>query len=393
MSRAKTYMEDAVSLLKELIATPSPSFKEEEACGRLCSFLDSCGIVYHREGNNIVATNRHFDPSLDSLMLNAHIDTVPPVEGYAFDPYSPDYETAATVIPADPSRMESAHGLHRTADGKYDFICGLGSNDDGASAVSLTAAFRYYYDEKMPVNLVLALTSEEERSGPEGMERVWDRLPEITGSARPRWAIVGEPTGMAAATSERGLLVIDAVAEGVSGHAARNEGTNAIDIAIGDIIKLHSHVFRKASPSMGKTNLNVTQIHAGISHNIIPDRCDFVIDIRPTEVYTNQEILDELQSVCKSRLKARNLHNRSSATPVESKLMDCIKSMGIKTFSSPTTSDWMRIGCEAVKMGPGESSRSHRKNEFVYISEIENAIGIYIDFINKFVQITSNGHI
>ena len=198
------------------------------------------------------------------------------------------------------------------------------------------------------------------------------------------FAIVGEPTGMKAATSERGLLVIDATAHGVSGHAARNEGINAIDIALDDIQALKSHVFDRISPRMGKVNLNVTQINAGTAHNVIPDTCTFVIDIRPTEQYTNEEILKELQGICKSELKPRNLSNRSSATRENSPLQRTAEEMGIGVFSSPTTSDWMRIDCDAMKMGPGESSRSHKKDEFVFVKEIEDGIKTYIEFIERF---------
>jgi acetylornithine deacetylase len=186
---------------------------------------------------------------------------------------------------------------------------------------------------------------------------------------------------MKAATSERGLLVIDATAHGVSGHAARNEGKNALYIALEDIERLRGHEFVRVSPKMGKVNLNVTQIQAGSAHNVIPDRCDFVIDIRPTEQYTNEEILDELQSFCSSELKPRNLENRSSATREDSPLQRTAERLGIETFSSATTSDWMRISCDAIKMGPGDSSRSHRKDEFVYVKEIEEGIRTYIEFI------------
>ena len=193
--------------------------------------------------------------------------------------------------------------------------------------------------------------------------------------------MIGEPRGMKAAISERGLLVIDATANGVSGHAARNEGVNALYIATDDIMKLRQHEFGRISPIMGKVNLNVTQIEAGTAHNVIPDTCTFVIDIRPTEQYTNEEFLKELQSICRSTLKARNLANRSSATYEGSPLQKAAQALGIGCFSSPTTSDWMRIGCDAIKMGPGESSRSHRKDEFVFVKEIEEAIKTYIDFI------------
>lgn len=234
-------------------------------------------------------------------------------------------------------------------------------------------------------NLILVLSCEEERSGINGMTGLWSQLKD-----KVDYAIVGEPTGMKAATAERGLLVIDATAKGVSGHAARNEGINAIDIAIQDIQTLKSHTFEKVSPRMGKVNLNVTQINAGTAHNVIPDTCSFVIDIRPTELYTNEEILHQLQSICKSDLKPRNLSNRSSATRECSPLQRTAESLGIATFSSPTTSDWMRIDCDAIKMGPGESSRSHKKDEFVFVKEIEDGIRTYIRFIHG-IKCDANG--
>ena len=188
---------------------------------------------------------------------------------------------------------------------------------------------------------------------------------------------------MKAAISERGLLVLDAVAEGISGHAARNEGLNALYIALDDIQKLRSFSFDKVSPIMGKVHINVTQINAGTAHNVIPDRCTFVVDIRPTEQYTNEEILSQLSSVCKSTLKARNLANRSSATYEQSPLIEAARLSGIETFSSPTTSDWMRIRCDAVKMGPGDSARSHKKDEYVLCSEISSGIETYIEYIKN----------
>jgi acetylornithine deacetylase len=309
-------------------------------------------VEHERVGNNIVAEHI-VDPSKPTLMLCAHIDTVDPCEGYTFDPYKP--ENCPT-----------------------DMIQGLGSNDDGASAVSMIAVFRFFSTRTTTPNITLVLTCEEERSGKGGMTGLWGkRLNRID------YAIVGEPTGMKAATSERGLLVIDATAHGVSGHAARNEGKNALYIALEDIERLRKHEFTKVSPKMGRVNLNVTQINAGSAHNVIPDRCDFVIDIRPTEQYSNEEILQELQAICESELKPRNLANRSSATKEDSPLQKTAERMGIETFSSATTSDWMRITCDAIKMGPGESTRSHRKDEFVYLDEVRNAIETYIEFIEK----------
>ena len=390
--------DEAVELLREMVAIPSPSFHEDAVCSHISNWLTSKGVDHERVGNNIIAEHI-VDPSKPTLMLCAHIDTVDTCEGYTFDPYKP--ENCPT-----------------------DMIQGLGSNDDGASVVSMIAAYRFFCETlssgagvknnpshsfgagvrcKSPLgflpiahspcgqggstvfntctttpNITLVLTCEEERSGKGGMTGLWGkRLDRID------YAIVGEPTGMKAATSERGLLVIDATAHGISGHAARNEGKNALYIALEDIERLRKHEFSKVSPKMGRVNLNVTQINAGSAHNVIPDRCDFVIDIRPTEQYSNEEILQELQAICESELKPRNLANRSSATKEDSPLQKTAERMGIETFSSATTSDWMRITCDAIKMGPGDSNRSHRKDEFVYTEEIRNAIGTYIKFIRS----------
>lgn len=384
---------EAAGLLKEMIAIPSPSFCENEVCSYISNWMTDKGIIHERVGNNIIArlseqkntiqserTPRYAGMGNDAsealsapptLMLCAHIDTVAPCEGYTFDPYEPDYARAAESI------------------GSSEIVAGLGSNDDGASVVSMIAAFRYFVERSLDcarddkesarddkADLLLVLTCEEERSGMNGMTGLWPSIKD-----KIDCAIVGEPTGMRAATSERGLLVIDATAHGVSGHAARNEGVNAINIALEDIARLQKHEFVKISPRMGKVNLNVTQINAGTAHNVIPDTCTFVIDIRPTEQYTNEEILKELQGICRSELKPRNLSNRSSATYEDSPLQKTAESIGIETFSSPTTSDWMRIDCDAVKMGPGDSARSHRKDEFVYLKEIEEGIKTYIRFI------------
>ena len=414
---------DAVGLLKEMVAIPSPSFSEDAVCAHICNWLTDKGIIYKRVGNNILAglswqtapeeRLKKGDSHKPTLMLCAHIDTVAPCEGYTFDPYNPDYTFAAEAVARN-------NAINTTP---ADIVAGLGSNDDGASVVSMIAAFRYFCgnhasefrtddnaqspeymadldgrsersispsscSESRAVtddciqtdhNLMLVLSCEEERSGLNGMTGLWKQLKDNVD-----YAIVGEPTGMKAATAERGLLVIDATAHGVSGHAARNEGINAIDIALEDIQALKSHEFAKVSPRMGKVNLNVTQISAGTAHNVIPDTCTFVVDIRPTEQYTNEEILKELQGICKSELKPRNLSNRSSATFENSPLQHTAEKLNIDTFSSPTTSDWMRIDCDAIKMGPGESSRSHKKDEFVFVNEIADGIKTYIEFIKRF---------
>ena len=418
----RTLTDEAVQLLKEMVAIPSPSFSEEAVCDHISGWMKDKGVAHERIGNNIIAEHIN-EPSMPVLMLCAHIDTVSPVEGYGFDPYKPDYQEAAKAVSTFIGRTVRPE----------DMVAGLGSNDDGASAVAMTAAYRYFTETSIREcrgvqdnpshsfgagpspcgqggstvlntsalpdggpdgtypNLVLVLTCEEERSGKGGMTGLWgtelcSREQPVEGCRIVDMAIIGEPTGMKAATSERGLLVIDATAHGISGHAARNEGRNALYIAVEDIARIRSHEFGRISPEMGKVNLNVTQINAGSAHNVVPDRCDFVIDIRPTEQYANEELLAELQGICESRLKPRNLGNRSSATRPESLLRKTAGNLGIETFSSPTTSDWMRIGCDAVKMGPGDSARSHRKNEFVLVSEIADGIETYIEFIDHLKQ-------
>ena len=414
------YTAEAVELLKEMVAIPSPSFSEDAVCSHICSWMHEHGIDHERVGNNIIAEHI-VDPSKPTLMLCAHIDTVSPSPEYDFDPYQPDYNKAAEVISEAIGRAVAPE----------EIVPGLGSNDDGASAVTMLAVYRYFLENHgdgsgvtndpshfvgptpcgqggstvsdttatstvrqisntsivatetglnaIDKNIILVLTCEEERSGKDGMTGLWDaRLRE-----KVDYAIVGEPTCMKVATAERGLLVIDATAHGISGHAARNEGKNALYIALEDIDRLRKHEFSRISPRMGKVNLNVTQINAGTAHNVIPDCCTFVIDIRPTEQYTNEEILQELQAFCESELKPRNLSNRSSATWEDSPLQKAAEELGIENFSSPTTSDWMRITCDAVKKGPGDSSRSHRKNEFVMVSEIRSGIQGYIELINN----------
>ena len=352
--------EDSIQLLRQMVRIPSLSGEEAAVAACVGAALDAAGIPWESLRGNVLALNRRFDPALPTLALDAHLDTVPVNNGYTRDPFDSG---------SDP-----------------DIIRGLGSNDDGGSVVSMIAAFRHFFDRPMPFNLMLILSREEEVSGPDGTR--WLFAPDgpfATGGRypMPRRVIVGEPTCMRVATSERGLLVLDGEARGVSGHAARGEGVNALYIALDDIAALRAHRFTRVSPLMGEVHLNVTQIEAGSAHNVIPDRCRFVVDIRPTERYTNQEILSELQALCRSSLSARNLANRSSATSPDSPLLRAARSLGLETFSSPTTSDWMRIPCDAVKMGPGDSARSHKADEFILAREIAEGIDGYIAFIES----------
>ena len=386
----KKLTEESVALLREMVRIPSVTFEEAAVADHISARLTEWGIAHSRVGNNILAFNAKFDPAKPTLALDAHIDTVPAAASYTRDPFDP---------------------------GTGDTIYGLGSNDDGGSVVAMTAAFRYFYDADLPANLALVLTCEEERAGSHGAallyasgeEPVCGVLPQDGigsrngrgptqwgGPAAPtphtpealagvKWVIIGEPTGMKAATSERGLLVLDGEAKGVSGHAARNEGVNALYIALDDIKALREHRFSKISPRMGEVKLTVTQINAGTAHNVVPDSCRFVVDVRPTDAYTNEEILAELQALCRSTLTPRSLHNRSSSTPEDSPLAKTAQKLGIETYSSPTTSDWIRIGGrEGIKMGPGESARSHHADEYILRSEIQRGVNVYIDFIKTF---------
>ncbi|MBK5195012.1 MAG: M20/M25/M40 family metallo-hydrolase, partial [Proteiniphilum sp.] len=260
----REYRDSATTLLSELVSIQSFSGEEHVRCDFLTGIFNGKNIKTERLGNNLIVRNRHYDKSKPTLMLNSHLDTVQPVAGYTFDPLNPPVSDTC--------------------------IYGLGSNDAGASVVALMQTFLHFYDKPLPFNLLLALSAEEENSGPDGMRLLWQKL-----SDEVDLAIIGEPTGMRAAIAERGLLVIDAEAKGISGHAARNEGVNALYIALEDIVTLRSVPFDRISPSMGEVKLTVTQINAGTQHNVVPDRCSFVVDIRPTEQYSNSEIMDILK--------------------------------------------------------------------------------------------------
>lgn len=348
------YLSDSLALLRRMVAVPSPTFGEAAVRELICEVMRDWDLPFDTAGGNIVARSEGYDPDLPTLVLDAHIDTVPACSGYTRDPFDPG---------TDP-----------------EVIYGLGSNDDGGSVAAMLATFRAMRSARLPFNLVLALTVEEERSGPGGAAWLYSAEGPLSGV---RWAIVGEPTGLRVATSERGLLVLDSEASGVSGHAARGEGVNALYIALEDIATLRSHRFARHSQLMGEVQLNVTQIAAGTAHNVIPDRCSFVVDVRPTEQYSNEELLSELQALCRSRLVPRNLANRSSSSHPDSPLVLAAEALGLETFSSPTTSDWMRLPCDAVKLGPGESSRSHRPDEFIRCSEVAAAVEVYTNIINK----------
>lgn len=341
--------DQAVQMLRDLIKIPAFSKEESQRTNFISKYLLSKGIPNKIVKNNIIAYSKYFDPNKKGLMLNSHIDTVKPGEGYSFDPFNPPFSET--------------------------HVFGLGSNDAGGSLVSLLHSFIYLFEKKLRYNLMLVLSCEEEISGPNGIDSLKEEI------KTNDLAIIGEPTAMKAAIAERGLLVIDGISTGQSGHAARNEGINALYIAIDDIEFLRNFKFEKISPLLGEVKLTVTQISAGSQHNVVPQVCSFVVDIRPTEQYTNKEILDLLQVGVKSELKARSLLNRSSATPEDSPLIVAANRIGIEQYTSPTTSDWMRISMPGIKMGPGDSARSHRADEYILVEEVKNGVSGYIKFI------------
>ncbi|MBQ0025167.1 MAG: M20/M25/M40 family metallo-hydrolase [Bacteroidales bacterium] len=349
---------DALEMLRDLVRIPSGTGNEEAVSNMVAERFSEWNICFERYGWNIVCRQDNFDPTKRTLMLCAHLDTVAPGENYSFNPYSPVQESFA------------------------DAVYGLGSNDDGGSVAALTATFRYLAGKSLPFNLILVLSVEEEKSGPNGMRKLWkENLSNFVDMA-----IVGEPTGMKAATAERGLIVLDCTADGISGHAAREEGVNALYKAVEDIERLRNHRFARRSDTMGDVHLAVTQINGGTAHNVVPDRCTFVVDVRPTDVYDNKALVEELQAECSSTLVARNLTHQSSSAMKDSPLVKCALDIGLETFISPTTSDWMLIDCDAIKMGPGDSARSHKKDEYLLNSELSAGIDIYIQFIQKYAD-------
>jgi len=343
-------MENAVALLKRLIATPSVSRQEGATADILHQYLTDLGFTPQRMGNNVAVICNTYRQGKPNLLLCSHHDTVKPVQGYSRDPFSPVVEEGR--------------------------LYGLGSNDAGGALVCLIEAFTQLCNYDLPYNLILALCAEEEVSGAGGLPLVLPQLPPINA------AIVGEPTGMQAAIGERGLMVLDGEAAGVSGHAARKEGVNAIYKAIEDIHTLRTFSFDKISPVLGKVELQVTQMEGGVQHNIVPDRCRFVVDVRTTDVYTNQEVCELLQGAIQSALTPRSLRNAASVTPPDSPLMHAIHTSGIPTYISPTTSDWIHLRCPAVKMGPGDSRRSHTADEYILLSELDEGVAAYLHFLN-----------
>jgi acetylornithine deacetylase len=345
---------DAVDLLKELIAIPSFSREEDGTAALLQRVMESHGIPVRRSGNNVWALHTSFDPALPTILLNSHHDTVRPNPAYTRDPFAPEEE-----------------------DGR---LYGLGSNDAGGSVVSLVAAFRYFWKKTaLKYNLVIALTAEEEISGTGGIESILAELPAVD------FAIVGEPTLTEMAVAEKGLLVLDCLAQGRAGHAAREEGDNAIYRAVEDINWFRTFGFPKVSETLGPVKMSVTVIQAGGQHNVVPAECRFTVDVRVTDAYTHEEILQTIREHVQSRIEPRSLRLRSSSISADHPIVKAGGKLGKKLYGSPTTSDQALIPAPSVKVGPGDSARSHSADEFIYLREIKQGIETYIGLLEQVV--------
>jgi acetylornithine deacetylase len=346
--------QDAVELLKGLIRIESFSKQEDRTAELINQFLVDRGVQTHRLKNNVWAFNKNYDPKKPTILLNSHHDTVKPNPGYTNDPFDPFVK-----------------------DGK---LYGLGSNDAGGCLVSLIATFMHFYsNDKLKYNFVIAATAEEEISGFDGLELVYPELGEID------FAIVGEPTTFDIAVAEKGLMVLDCTAKGKAGHAAREEGDNAIYKAIKDIEWIRNYRFEKVSPHLGPMKMSVTIINAGYQHNVVPENCTFTIDVRITEMYKNEEVLKIIEDNIDSEVKPRSVRLRPSFIDPEHPLVKAAIKHGANPYGSPTTSDQALVPVPSVKMGPGKSERSHTANEYIWISEIEEGIEKYVKILSELV--------
>lgn len=348
--------EQAVEVLQQLIKLPSFSREEWETASFLVKYLFESGIEVTRAGNNVLALNRFFDPEKPTLLLNSHHDTVKPNSLYTRDPHTPAIE-----------------------EGK---LYGLGSNDAGGCLVALMMTFLHFYEQQgLSWNLVFAATAEEEISGSGGIESALAYLPKID------CAIVGEPTLMQMAVAEKGLVVLDCLSQGKAGHAAREEGENAIYKALEDIEWLRSYQFEKRSPLLGPVKMSVTVIETeNKAHNVVPAQCRFVVDVRVNELYTLEEIVNTVRAQVQSTVTPRSLRIRSSSIALDHPLIKAGLSLGRTYYGSPTTSDKALMPFPALKMGPGDSGRSHTADEFIYIEEIQNGIDLYVQLINQLIK-------
>lgn len=341
--------DEVLLLLKQLIETPSLSREENFTADLIQRFLEAKGIATTRKLNNVWATNKHFSKDKPTILLNSHHDTVKPNSGYTLDPFK---------------AIEK--------DGK---LYGLGSNDAGGPLMGLLASFLYFYDIPTAYNFIYAATAEEEISGKNGVECI---LPEL---GKIDFAIVGEPTLMQLAIAEKGLLVIDCVARGRSGHAAREEGENAIYKALKDIEWFRTFKFPKISETLGPVKMSVTIIHSGTQHNVVPDKCEFTVDVRITDAYTNEEVLDIIQQHVSCEVKPRSVRLTPSSISKEHAIVKAGLALGRTTYGSPTTSDQALMNFPSLKLGPGDSARSHTADEFIYINEVKEGIELYVKML------------
>jgi acetylornithine deacetylase len=354
MSETATLFRQAVKLLQELISIPSFSKEEDKTADAIQEFMKGHGITMHRKLNNLWAWNKHFDPAKPTILLNSHHDTVKPNSGYTRDPYDAKIE-----------------------DGK---LYGLGSNDAGGCLVSLIATFLYFYNkEDLKYNFCLATTAEEEISGVNGLELIIPELGQLD------FGIVGEPTLMQLAIAERGLMVLDCTAHGKAGHAAREEGENAIYNALADIEWFRSFRFSKESEVFGPIKMSVTIINAGSQHNVVPANCVFTVDVRVTDAYRNEEVLEIIRQHVKCDVKPRSIRLKPSSIDKEHPIVQAGIALGRITYGSPTTSDQSLLDIQSIKVGPGDSARSHTADEFVYVDEIREGIELYIKMLEELV--------
>ena len=346
------YYDEAVALLVKLIEMPSMSGEEEGTAAILEACLEEKNIEFERKGNNLWARNVDFDSTKPTILLNSHHDTVKPNSGYSNDPFEVSQR-----------------------DGK---LYGLGSNDAGGCLVSLIMTFVHFYEKKhLPYNLILAATAEEENSGKNGVESILSEIRPI------HFGMIGEPTEMDMSVAEKGLMVIDGVAKGVSGHAARDVGLNAIYEVMQDIAWFKNYRFEKESEYLGPIKMTVTMINSGYQHNVIPDACEYVVDIRTTDAYSNEQVFEIVQSHVKSEVKARSFRLNSSHLPSHMDISLVADKLGIKKFGSPTCSDQAVMDFPTFKMGPGKSERSHTADEFIYLKEIKDGIKGYIHLLEE----------
>ena len=355
MKSIEILTQEAISLLEALIETPSFSSEEDQTALLIENWFTQNDIPFEKENNNVWAFNKYFDQNKPTLLLNSHHDTVKPNQGYTNDPFKAFVE-----------------------DGK---LFGLGSNDAGGCLVSLLATFVHFYsNENLPYNIVIVASAEEESSGKKGLNSVLKHLPELD------CAIVGEPTLMQLAVAEKGLLVLDIVVKGTASHAAHNNPDNPIYNAIPVMEWFNSYEFEKISDVLGPVKMTVTQINAGKQHNVVPSQCDLVVDIRVNDCYNNSEILEIVRKQVSAEVNPRSMHLNASSIPVTHGLVQAGIALGRTTYGSPTLSDQSVLSCQSLKLGPGETLRSHSANEFIYVSEIEGGIALYIKILKDFFR-------